>query len=113
MESNGPNGPAFAVVHDVAATWDDYPAIRRAFADASVEGLILHAAGPTDDGFRTIDVWRSQNSWHLHRASLGHILTHLHVPTSMRELRIDHLMTTPPLADMDAATNPRSKPREH
>ena len=113
MERNGLEGRPFAIVHDIAATWDDYPAIRRAFADASVEGLILHAAGPTDDGFRTIDVFNSQSGWHRQRDRLGHILAELHVPTAVREFRIDHLMTTPSLADTHAATNTRSKPREH
>jgi hypothetical protein len=112
MDTNGPDGPPFAVVHDIAATWDDYPVIRRVLTGAWVNGLILHAAGPTDDGFRTIDVWTSQDAWHRHRSSLDHILDQLHVPTAMREFQVDHLMTSPSMADTTMAANPRSNSRE-
>lgn len=108
MDLSGSKGQAFAVVHDIAATWDDYASIRRVLTDASVHGLILHAAGPTDDGFRTIDVWTSQDAWHRHRNGLDHALDHaldgLHVPTAIREFQVGHLMLPQP--------TPRSNNRE-
>jgi hypothetical protein len=48
---------AFAVVFDVAATWHGYCRMRPDDADRDVPGLIVHAAGPTSEGVRTIDVW--------------------------------------------------------
>ncbi len=96
MDSDDSKGQPFAVVHDIAATWDDYPLIRRVLTDASIDGLILHAAGPTDDGFRTIDVWTSQDAWHRHRNGLDRVLHRLRVPTSMREFQVDDLMTSLP-----------------
>ena len=32
-------------------------------------GLILHVAGPTDEGFRTIDLWESEQAWETFRSS--------------------------------------------
>ena len=45
---------AHAVVQDVSATWEQYERLTA---------LILHVAGPTDDGFRVIDVWESRDAW--------------------------------------------------
>ena len=52
----------YVFVQDVAASWEQY----ARFADALAEpptGLILHAAGPTDEGFRIVDVWESEEAW--------------------------------------------------
>jgi hypothetical protein len=52
----------YAVVQDVPASWEQY----ARFADALAEtpsGLILHVAGPTDEGFRIIGVWESEDAW--------------------------------------------------
>ena len=53
---------SYAFVKDVAASWERY----RSFADAissPPRGLILHAAGPTDEGYRIIEVWESRQAW--------------------------------------------------
>jgi hypothetical protein len=31
--------------------------------DPAPAGLILHVAGPTDEGFRMIDIWKSEQAW--------------------------------------------------
>ena len=57
----------YAFVQDVAASWEQY----TRYADALSEpppGLIVHAAGPTDEGFRIIDIWESEEAWEQFRA---------------------------------------------
>jgi len=66
MDPLDPGATAFAIVHDVAASWHDYHRVRQAIRGTTAPGLILHAAGPTQDGFRTIDIWASEAAWHRH-----------------------------------------------
>lgn len=52
----------FAVVQDVPATWERY----RRYAEAVERppaGLIVHAAGPTDEGYRIIELWETEDAW--------------------------------------------------
>ena len=37
-------------------------------------GLILHLAGPTDEGFRIIEVWESEAAWRDHADDLGSVM---------------------------------------
>ncbi len=92
---------AFAVVYDIAASWQDYHLIREAGPEDSVPGLILHAAGPTQDGFRTIDVWASEDAWQAYRPRLRHVFDDLAEPPVVRELHIGHLT-----ADLVAPVTP-------
>jgi hypothetical protein len=52
----------YAFVHDVPASWEQYARFAEALAETPA-GLILHVAGPTDEGFRIIDVWESEEAW--------------------------------------------------
>ncbi len=52
---------SYAVVQDVAASWERYEAIRKELVDPP-NGLILHVAGPTEEGFRIIEVWESEEA---------------------------------------------------
>ena len=52
----------YVFVQDVAASWEHYARFAEALAEPP-SGLILHAAGPTDEGFRIIDVWESEEAW--------------------------------------------------
>jgi len=54
---------AYAFVQDVASSWHRYERVAAALVDPPPKGLILHVAGPTDEGFRIIGVWESQESW--------------------------------------------------
>jgi hypothetical protein len=54
---------AYAFVEDIPASWEQYEPVDAAIADAVPQGLILHVAGPTDDGVRTIEVWESREAW--------------------------------------------------
>jgi hypothetical protein len=54
---------SYALVQDVAASWHDYQRLHTAALEPVPPGLILHAAGPTDEGFRIIEIWQSQAAW--------------------------------------------------
>lgn len=55
---------SYAFVEDVAATWESYERFAAGFERSRPEGLILHAAGRTDEGVRIIEVWESEEAWH-------------------------------------------------
>lgn len=52
----------YAFVEDVAASWEQYARYADALSTPP-PGLILHAAGPTDEGFRIVGVWESEEAW--------------------------------------------------
>jgi hypothetical protein len=52
-----------AIVQDLAASWVEYERVAGALVDSTSGGLIVHVAGPTDEGVRTIDVWESEAAW--------------------------------------------------
>lgn len=54
---------AYAVVKDVPASWQHYEPLAIALRTKRPRGLIVHVAGPTDEGFRTIEVWQSREAW--------------------------------------------------
>jgi hypothetical protein len=54
---------AYALVQDVASTWEQYERVTAPTVEPLPEGLILHVAGPTDEGFRIIDVWETKEAW--------------------------------------------------
>jgi hypothetical protein len=83
---------AFAVVLDVAASWPDYQLMRSTSARRDAAGLILHAAGPTSEGFRTIDVWTSRAAWRRGRSDVEPTFEGLLSPPVMRELDVDDLV---------------------
>ncbi|MFF8381323.1 hypothetical protein ACF07V_35005 [Streptomyces sp. NPDC015661] len=47
------------------------------FADVSNPGLISHAAGPVDGGFRVTEVWESAEALEAHAKTFGPILADL------------------------------------
>jgi hypothetical protein len=54
---------SYVVVEDVAASWEQYGRFADALDGPAPAGLILHAAGPTDEGFRIVGVWESEEAW--------------------------------------------------
>ncbi len=84
---------AFAVVQDVAASWEHYRLVKLALQEPGVPGLILHAAGPTDEGFRTIDVWDSEGAWRRFcRERLSGAFDDLPLRPLVRELHVRDLV---------------------
>jgi hypothetical protein len=84
---------SYAVVEDVPASWEQYATWVATLERGVPTGLIVHAAGPTDEGFRTIEVWESEEAWRAftigRRASAPHDLPS---PLASRELALAHLV---------------------
>jgi hypothetical protein len=90
---------AFAVVYDVAASWTRYPGCQLSHPDGAIAGLLLHAAGATDDGFRIIDVWESEDAFARHRPGDRPAVPEAVVPPVVRELRVLHIVIGIALGD--------------
>lgn len=84
----------YAFVEDVAASWEHYGGFAAALAGPPPEGLLLHAAGPTDEGFRIIGVWESEAAWDRFREDrLGGEAEPIgEMPTTVRVLRPTHVV---------------------
>jgi hypothetical protein len=54
---------SYAFVQDIAASWHDYERVSAPALEPVPAGLVLHVAGPTDEGFRIIAVWESESAW--------------------------------------------------
>ncbi len=88
---------AYAFVQDVASSWQQYERVTAALLDPSPAGLILHVAGPTDEGFRIIDVWESEQAWErFRRERLAPAIAALGGPSrpepTFRDLRALHVV---------------------
>jgi hypothetical protein len=78
------------MVHDApGATREQYEEVTsrlsdgRGFSSLSdwpVEGILLHAAGPTESGWRVVDVWESEEAFQRFGEVLGPILQDLEFP---------------------------------
>jgi hypothetical protein len=77
---------AYAVVQDVPASWEQYARIAEAMGDPGPPGLIVHVAGPTDEGFRTIDVWETRDAWQRWCQGQRTEAVSLWAPPTLREL---------------------------
>jgi hypothetical protein len=53
----------YAFVQDTAASWEHYQRFVAGLSDPMPQGLIVHLAGPTDEGFRVIAVWDSEHDF--------------------------------------------------
>jgi len=84
----------YAFVEDVAASWEQYDRFASALAGVAPPGLIVHAAGPTDEGFRIIAVWESEEAWQRFLADrLGSAVDGAaEVPPVFRALRPAHVV---------------------
>jgi hypothetical protein len=99
----------YALIQDVASSWEQYRYVAEALRETP-EGLILHVAGPTDEGFRTIDVWESEEAWQQFRASrLDPVIAALPGPSrpepTFRALHATHVVAGDPM--------PASLPEQH
>jgi hypothetical protein len=95
----------YAIVRDVPASWEDYPADLAAMGDSLPDGLLVHVAGPTDEGFRLIDVWQSKRDCERFLAKRPPAVPQT-AHTTTRELTVAHLC----LRDATGATV--DKPKE-
>jgi hypothetical protein len=83
----------YAIVEDVPASWEQYEPLGAVIADPIPEGLILHVAGPTDEGFRTIEVWETREAWQRFHDGAGP--PEVSAPPILRELRAVHVVRGP------------------
>ena len=89
---------SYAFVLDIPATWDTYLGIAEVLGAPAPEGLVIHVAGPTEEGFRMIGIWDSRETWDRFRDDrLGVILEDLadgsRIRPTYRELTIEHLLS--------------------
>jgi hypothetical protein len=86
---------SYAVVKDVFASWEHYREIERSL-EQPPDGLLLHVAGPTDEGIRIIEVWESEAAWRGFSpeldGALGSVDPGLGPRTVVRDLRATHLL---------------------
>lgn len=84
---------SYAFVQDIAATWEQYEQLAAAIA-ARPEGLVIHVAGPTDEGFRIIGVWESEAAWARFEAERQreHASGAPPTPTTFRALQPKHVV---------------------
>ena len=78
---------SYAVVEDVAASWESYERYAADIERSLPDGLILHAAGRTDEGFRIIEIWVSEEAG----AFRGETRS-ASAPRFVRELQPTHLV---------------------
>jgi hypothetical protein len=89
---------SYAFVQDIPATWGSYQEVADALEACAPDGLLLHVAGPTDEGFRMIGVWDSREPWDRFRDDrLGAILEKIaggsRLRPTIRELNVAHLLS--------------------
>lgn len=86
---------SYAVVEDVPASWERYEVIARTVGRRP-RGLLLHVAGPTDEGFRIIEIWESEEAWqafaHAFNAALATVDPAVGTRAIARNLRAVHLV---------------------
>jgi hypothetical protein len=87
----------YAFVQDVAASWQHYQAAARVLDEGVPAGLILHVAGPTDEGVRMIEIWANEQAWQRYRAErLEPVIAALGGPAtaepSFRDLHPGHVV---------------------
>jgi hypothetical protein len=97
---------AYAFVQDIAASWKQYERVASGLNCPTPHGLILHLAGPTDEGFRIIAAWNSEQAWkHFQTERLQPAIATLGGPArpepTFRDLHATHLV----LGSIDANSN--------
>jgi hypothetical protein len=105
---------AYLLVEDVAASWPEYQRRTAATLEPIPAGLILHAAGPTDEGLRIIEVWESEHACKRFRTerlapALAASTEHARLPRRVRTLQPQQLVFGAAIAAQtsDAVDSPR------
>ena len=106
---------AYAFVEDIAAAWEHYERFAAALEGPVPEGLVFHAAGPTEEGFRIIGVWETEEAWERFRADRldPDAEAVAQVPPTFRALRPRHIVqrgagpTDAPTGLADTSTHER------
>lgn len=103
----------FVLVQDVPASWERYAPIERSL-EAVPRGLVLHVAGPTDEGFRIVEVWESEADWLAFAESTGLALAEVDPAVGARPVvrvfATAHVVMGGSIAAPDGPVAPRSRP---
>jgi hypothetical protein len=83
---------SYVIVEDVAASWEQYAHLAAALAGPAPAGLIVHAAGPTDEGFRVVALWESEEAWRRFAERGGPANASPAPPHVVRALRPEHVV---------------------
>jgi hypothetical protein len=54
---------AYAVVQELAASWEEFRWLAAGLYEPVPPDLVVHVAGPTDEGVRVITVWKTEQAW--------------------------------------------------
>ena len=81
---------AILMIHDApGGTREQYEEVARRLTGGGeltsvdswpAEGILMHAAGPTDDGWRVVDVWESEEAFQRFGETIGPILQEVGFP---------------------------------
>jgi hypothetical protein len=83
---------SYVIVEDVAASWEQYAHVAAGLAGPAPAGLIVHAAGPTDEGFRIVALWESEEAWRRFAERGGSANVSPAPPHIVRALRPEHVV---------------------
>jgi hypothetical protein len=83
---------SYVVVEDVAASWEQYQRFADALAGPAPAGLVVHAAGPTDEGFRIVAVWQSEEAWRHFAERVSYADVSVAPPEVLRALHPAHVV---------------------
>lgn len=95
----------YAIVEDVPASWERYSVVAETL-EPPPAGLLVHVAGPTDEGFRIIEVWESEAAWRTFAAArqVTDVLDpDLAIQPIRRDMRARHVVVGPGRGDTSLA----------
>ena len=78
----------YAIVRDTPASWEDYRLETADLREEPPEGLLIRVAGPTPEGVRVIEIWRSREELERFAVRPGVTLG----PATVRELAVAYLL---------------------
>jgi hypothetical protein len=85
----------YAFMQDIPVSWAEYQPLETVVRGPGPRGLIVHTAGPIDEGVRIIEVWESEEAWRSFRAEALTALLPAPGPapvTTFRDLHVVHLL---------------------
>ena len=84
---------AYAVVHDIACSWYEYERVWEELLEPLPPGLLVHVAGPTDEGVRLIHIWAGDHAGtDAQPDRLTTVIANIRRRTASRDFRPVHLL---------------------
>lgn len=88
----------YALVNDIHISWATYEDVAGPALEDMPTGLIIHVAGPTDEGVRIIDIWETEQEYRSFQAErLQPLLAgRVDAPAAsvFRELQVQHIVAS-------------------